>query len=142
SLAAVAPATPAPTQPAAAGATVGPASAVTATDTIAAQAVIAVGEDTLQTPLAQLRFSHVGGALVGASFTSYRTLDDTTAAVELSRGTEPLLRFRILAGGDPLALDQTTLQRDPALDPPSGIGYRGVVRGVPVQVLWSFAPDS
>ena len=145
SLAAVAPAsaTPATPPPAPASApTVGAPSAMTGIDPIAAQAVIPVGEDTLQTPLARLRFSNVGGALVGASFTAYQTLDDTTAAVELSRGTEPLLRFRILAGGDPLALDETTLQREPALDPPSGIAYRGVVRGVPVQVLWSFAPDS
>jgi YidC/Oxa1 family membrane protein insertase len=144
SLAAIAPVTPT----AAAPTSIGPAtaatapSAMTAPDTTAAAAVIAVGEDTIQTSRAQLRFSNRGGALVGASFADYRALDDTTSRVELARADETLLRFRIMAGGDPLALDATTLERDAALDPPSGVAYRGTVRGVPVQVLWSFAPDS
>ncbi len=107
-----------------------------------AEPAVEIVEDTVATPTTQLRFSSVGGALVGASFAKYRSLDDSTSAVELAREGEALLRFRVLAGGDPLAVDETPLVRDPALAPPNGVAYRGTVRGVPVQVLWSFAPDT
>ncbi len=109
-------------------------------DTLRAAAPV-IAEDTITTPTSILRFSNVGGALVGASFLGYRSLDDSTSRVELARTGEFLLRFRIQAGGDALAVDHTVLERAPTA-PPNGVAYRGVVRGVPVTVAWSFAPDS
>jgi YidC/Oxa1 family membrane protein insertase len=118
-----------------------PAMIGAASDTLPAPTAV-VAEDTITTPKAMLRTSTVGGALVGAELTGYRSLDDSTSNVELARSGEGLLRFRIQAGGDALPLDATVLERDPTVTPANGVAYRGVVRGVPVQVQWSFAPDS
>ncbi len=137
------PSSPASTPMPAAGAATAPTQGEVATlraDTSFAPEMV-VTEDTITTPTSVLRFSNAGGALVGASFRGYRSLDDSTSSVELARSGEALLRFRIQAGGDALAIDNTVLERV-ADGPPNGVAYRGVVRGVPVSVRWSFAPDS
>lgn len=102
----------------------------------------ASAETTLvTTPKTRLRLSNVGGALIGAEFTDFRRLGPDSQPIELAPHGQPLLRFRIVAGRDTLALDRTPLRRE-AGGSATDIAYRGEVGGVPVSVRWSFAPDT
>lgn len=94
---------------------------------------------TLTTPTLHLKFVNRGGALVGAELPRYAMLGADSTAVQLARPGESLLRFRAVAAGDTIALDRELLT--PTVESQS-IVYRGVVRNLPVEIRYSFAPDT
>ncbi len=55
--------------------------------------------------LATYDFSTRGAALLGADLPRYKRLDGGTGAVRLSDGGLPLVRYRLIAGGDTIRLD-------------------------------------
>jgi YidC/Oxa1 family membrane protein insertase len=114
-----------------------PAAAVTRTAEMPAAAETTV----VATPKARLRLSNLGGALIGAELSDYQTLGAVRAPVELARVGESLLRFRIVAGGDTLALDRFPFHAEAQSDP-TQVLFRGTVHDVPVAIHWSFAPDT
>jgi YidC/Oxa1 family membrane protein insertase len=121
-------------------ATVGAAAAAGAPSQVEAPSV-RVDTTTVETAKARMRLSNLGGSLIGAEFLRYHTLGQDSSLVELARPGEPLLRFRIYAAGDTLALDRTVLQREISADGQS-VTFRGTVREVPVEVSWNFEPDA
>ena len=135
---------PPPAQPAAVRPP-GAAAALPAADTsaIVGDSAPAVRADTVAvaTRNARLRLSALGGALIGTELTNYHSLGGDSSAVELARPDESLLRFRIVIGADTIPLDHMPLEvtEDSAR---ATVDFRGVARGVPVAVRWSFAPDT
>jgi hypothetical protein len=57
------------------------------------------------TPLATYDFSTRGAALVGADLPRYKRLGGGTGLVRLGDGGQPLVRYRLIAGGDTIRLD-------------------------------------
>ena len=106
-----------------------------------APAQVAAETTLVSTGKARLRLSSIGGALIGAEFTDIRRLSADSSPVELAPRGEPLLRFRLVTGHDTIALDRTSLRRQPGTVP-NEIAYHGDAQGVPVSVQWSFAPDT
>ena len=135
---------PPPAQPAAVRPP-GAAAPLPAADTsaIVGDSAPAVRADTVAvaTRNARLRLSALGGALIGTELTNYHSLGGDSSAVELARPDESLLRFRIVVGADTIPLDHMPLEvtEDSAR---ATVDFRGVARGVPVAVRWSFAPDT
>ena len=92
---------PAPTtvSGAAPGATSGTAPRAPLTPVLEARTV------RLTNALATYDFSTRGAALIGADLPRYNRLGGGTGLVRLSDGGTPLLRYRLIAGGDTIALD-------------------------------------
>ena len=88
------------TGPATTGATtVGAAPSVPQAPTVEARTV------RIANALATYDFSTRGAALLGADLPRYKRLGGGTGLVRLSDGGAPLLRYRLIAGGDTIALD-------------------------------------
>ena len=68
-------------------------------------AVVAVTH-VLRNELATFSFSTLGATMVGAELPKFRRLRNGEGTVQLANHGEPMLRFRIIAGGDTLALDR------------------------------------
>ena len=95
-----APTTGPATGPATTGATtVGAAPSVPQAPTVEARTV------RIANALATYDFSTRGAALLGADLPRYKRLGGGTGLVRLSDGGAPLLRYRLIAGGDTIALD-------------------------------------
>ena len=60
----------------------------------------------LTNALATYDFSTRGATLLGADLPRYKRLGGGTGLVRLGDGGQPLLRYRLIAGGDTIALDQ------------------------------------
>ncbi len=102
----------------------------------------AAAETTVvETAKAHIRLSSLGGSLIGAQLTDFRSLGADSGAVELARPGESLLRFRVVAGRDTLALDNTPLHREGRPDA-NEVVYNGTIGNVGVTVRWNFAPDT
>lgn len=95
----------------------------------------------IATPKVQYELSNRGGALINATLAEYRTLSPDSSIVEIARAGEALFEFTIVAGADTLPLHRTffDVQQDSAA---RTVDFNGVVRGVPVNIRWSFAPDT
>ena len=105
-------------------------------------ATSAAAETTVvATAKAHIRLSSLGGSLIGARLTDFRSLGTDSGAVELARPGESLLRFRVVAGRDTLALDNTPLHREGRPDA-NEVAYNGTIGNVGVTVRWNFAPDT
>ena len=90
-------ATPTPTVAAAPGA---------ATDTAAAAPPVEIRTVELTNPVATFAFTSRGAAFVSATLPRYRRLGADTGLVRLeSPAAAPLLRYRLIAGGDTIAVD-------------------------------------
>ncbi|HEY0969729.1 MAG TPA: YidC/Oxa1 family insertase periplasmic-domain containing protein [Gemmatimonadales bacterium] len=103
---------------------------------------------TVATELAVYRFSNIGAAPVAAEMRNYTSLrgGEVGEPVELSRGTVPLLRYRLVVPGDTIALDRVpfTLTRGAAADSgvPAPLVYDATVSGVRVRIAYSVVPGS
>ncbi len=75
-------------------------------DTTATSA-IAPRTARLENTLAAYEFSTLGAALTRATLTRYARLAGDSGTVELRDGPRPLVRYRLIAGGDTVALDRT-----------------------------------
>jgi YidC/Oxa1 family membrane protein insertase len=99
----------------------------------------------IETPYARYSISSVGASLIGVELTRYHRLGGDSGSVQLARDGEALLRFRLVVGGDTLPLDRAALTRT-ADATPDVVTYSGRLDAmpmqVPVQVRWTFAPDT
>ncbi|MCU0646885.1 MAG: membrane protein insertase YidC [Gemmatimonadaceae bacterium] len=110
---------------------------------------VPVETTTVQTALATFRVSNVGAQLVSARMTQYRALDGTkgsdgqAAPVELARPTAPLVSMRAVVPGDTLLLDAATYTLERSQDGGREVlAYSATVKGTPVSITYTFAPDS
>jgi YidC/Oxa1 family membrane protein insertase len=105
-------ATPAGTTPAATP-TIGPA-----TTQAIAPPVAAVRPETLTlgNELTTLRFSSVGASLIAVDLPRYRQLGGREGTVQLTDPAGPLLRHRILAGGDTVPIASTAFRTSRTLE--------------------------
>ena len=67
---------------------------------------VAITQVTLTNALASYTYSSRGAALVSASLPGYTRLGATTGTVALEAPAEPLLRYRLIAGGDTVRFDE------------------------------------
>ncbi|MFM8602774.1 MAG: hypothetical protein ACKOC2_01605, partial [Gemmatimonadota bacterium] len=81
-----------------------------------APAPVAITEVTLANALATYTYSSRGAAFISATLPKYTRLGATTGTVALEAPAEPLLRYRLIAGGDTVRFDQLafTTTSDPA----------------------------
>ncbi len=86
-----------------------------------------------------------GAALVAAEMPNFRKLGGREGHVSLTHGTEAMLHYRILAGGDTLQLDRTlfTATTD-TVGGRAGVTFTGTVGDArtPVRISYRLAPDS
>jgi YidC/Oxa1 family membrane protein insertase len=140
-----APATPVPGAPDAV------ASAVA--DSVAVPGVAAVPVETVTVagPRAAYRISTLGGALVGARMSGYKSLAPARGGelVELARPGDALLRYRLVVPGDTLDLARTAFraQTTPGAGGVTTVRLEGaasgrVQRNVPVTLTYAVHPDS
>jgi YidC/Oxa1 family membrane protein insertase len=131
-------------------ATATPAEPAASTPTLAAVAdsglpQVAVETTTVTTSVATYRVSSLGARLVSAEMAQYRALGSggTGTQVELARANEALLGMRAVIPGDTLQLDAVpyalTRSQDAGRDV---LTYTATVKGTPVTISYSFAPDS
>lgn len=140
-----APAMAPPSGPAAGAPTAGTTAAVAtqaASATPAPPPPVVAETLALANALATYRFSTLGGSLLSAELPGFRRLGGGEGPVTLARGREPLLRFRILAGGDTIALDGAglTASRDTA-GGRERLTFSGAVGTGRVTVSYVLAPD-
>jgi YidC/Oxa1 family membrane protein insertase len=133
--------------PAAAMPSAGPASTLLPADSI--QVVTPVETTTVQTAVATFRVSSMGASLVSAEMQGYRALDGAKGAdgnaarVELARPNERLLGLRAVIPGDTLLLDAARFALTRTKDGNREVlSYAATVKGTPVTISYSFAPDS
>ena len=90
--------------------------AIAAGDSAPAPAPVEITEVTLANALATYTYSSRGAAFVSATLPKYTRLGATTGTVALEAPAEPLLRYRLIAGGDTVRFDQLafTTTSDPA----------------------------
>jgi len=74
---------------------------------------------SLSNDLTAMRFSTHGAALLSATLPKYLKLSAGNGEVEIAHGAEPMLRYRVIAGGDTIALDTVAFS---AQRPVSGSG--------------------
>ncbi|MCU0635567.1 MAG: membrane protein insertase YidC, partial [Gemmatimonadaceae bacterium] len=127
------------------GVAVGPQAADSAT----MPAAVPVETTTVATKVATYRVSSRGAALVSAEMQQYRALDGSKGgnggapAVELARQGAPLVSMRAVIPGDTLLLDAATYTLARSTDGGREVlAYSGTVKGTPVSITYSFAPDS
>ncbi|MEX2180625.1 MAG: membrane protein insertase YidC [Gemmatimonadaceae bacterium] len=69
-------------------------------------AAVAAESLTLGNDLTTFTFSTLGATFLGAELPRFRRLRNGEGAVRLAHGGEPMLRYRLIAGGDTVALDR------------------------------------
>ncbi len=72
----------------------------------ASPAPVAVTQVTLTNALASYTYSSRGAAFLSATLPKYTRLGATTGTVALEAPAEPLLRYRLIAGGDTVRFDE------------------------------------
>ncbi|HET8771431.1 MAG TPA: membrane protein insertase YidC [Gemmatimonadaceae bacterium] len=120
-------------------------SAVAAGSQVADTAVVPADTIALTNDVTTFHFSTRGASLVAAEMPKFRKLGGNEGHVSLTHGSEPMLSFRILAGGDTLRLDRTMFSATtdmvggrPAV---TFTGTLGEAR-TPVTIAYRLAPDS
>ena len=125
-----APARPSATEREVKGLAVGPAAA---TETV-----------TVRTATSTYLFNTLGGAPFAIIADSYPALNGLGGHVELRHGREPLLRFRVLAAGDTIALDRMvfTAQKGNGAAGSAVATFHGKAGAVTATIRYEFAPDN
>ena len=130
------------------------AGAPASADSVAAAAPPVGAADTVvvTTPRVTYRFSTRGASPIGATLRTYRALSPEGGNVELTRPGLPLLRYRLVAGSDTLALDRLPFAVDrPQTGPRTGdagatearpLTFGATVGGREVAITYTFSPDS
>jgi YidC/Oxa1 family membrane protein insertase len=75
---------------------------------------------------------------------SYPALNGQAGPVVLRHGSEPLLRFRVLSGGDTIALDRTTFRAAPgrSADGSETVTFTSTGSGVSTTIRYQFSRDN
>ncbi len=134
-----APAQGAPTSTPAA--TVGKAPTV-ATATTEAAPVVAETL-SLSNELTSFNFSSRGATFVSAELPRYQQLGGGEGTVRLAHGREPMLKYRLIAGGDTINIDQVDFAtvRDTVSGRPR-VSFTGMAGGARVQIEYLLATDN
>ena len=131
--------TAAPTAPAATAATGAGVPAVSA-DTF-----------TLSNELATFRFSTIGAQFLSADLPRFAQLGGREGTVQLAHGAEPMLRLRLIAGGDTVPLERLAFQvarvrgefgADSTRVAADGLLFRAAVGTGAISVNYTLAPDN
>ena len=93
--------------------------------------------------LTTLSFTTRGAAFLGAALPKYRQLGKDSGTVRLEHGSEPMLSYRLIAGGDTIALDTIafTATRSTADSRPA-LTFTGAIGAARVVVRYELAPDN
>jgi YidC/Oxa1 family membrane protein insertase len=99
---------------------------------------------SVTTPLATFQFGTTGASLLGVELTAYRALSGAGGQVQLARLGEPLIRYRLLTGGDTVPLHQLVFDQDgiEQKDSLTELTFRTTVAGGTVTVRYSIMHDN
>lgn len=111
----------------------------------AAQTVAPVVAETLTigNELTSFRFSNYGAQLLEADLPRFNRLGGREGNVALAHGREPMLRYRVIAGGDTIALAQIpfTATRETSAKG-EVLRFDGTVAGGTMQISYAMSPDN
>ncbi len=111
------------------------AAAITAAPVTPAE-TLALGNE-----LTTFRLSTRGATLLSAELPRFRELHTGENPVQLVHGGEPLLRFRLIAGGDTLALDALSFRATRATTPQGEqLVFTGAIGAAPVTISYTLTP--
>jgi YidC/Oxa1 family membrane protein insertase len=111
----------------------------------AAQPVAPVVAETLSmgNELTTFRFSNYGAQFLEADLPRFNRLGGRQGNVALAHGREPMLRFRVIAGGDTISLAQVpfTATRETSATG-EVLRFDGAVGGGTMQISYTMSPDN
>jgi YidC/Oxa1 family membrane protein insertase len=93
--------------------------------------------------LTTFRFSSAGASFVSADLPAFRKLGGREGSVQLAHGREAMLRYRLLAGGDTIPLDQVSFQA--TMDSVAGrprATFTGALGTARIGVTYTLAEDN
>lgn len=98
---------------------------------------------SLGNELTTFRFSNFGAQLLEADLPRFNRLGGREGNVALAHGREPMLRFRVIAGGDTIALAQVpfTATRETSTKG-EVLRFEGTVGGGTMQISYTMSPDN
>lgn len=104
---------------------------------------IAAETITVANDLVRLSLSTQGAALVTAGLPRYRQLSDAAGEVVLANAGAPMLRYRLIAGGDTIALDTVAFSavRGTA-EGRESVTFTGALGAARVEVKYALEPDN
>ena len=99
---------------------------------------------TVHTATSTYLFNTLGGAPFAVIADSYPALNGLGGHVELRHGREPLLRYRVLAGSDTIALDQMVFsgRTETSADGSAVATFHGSAGAITATVRYQFARDN
>lgn len=124
---------------------------VAAPPVASAAPAISVDTFTLSNELATFRFSTVGAQFLSADLPRFAQLGGREGTVQLAHGAEPMLRLRLIAGGDTVPLERLAFQAsrvrgefgaDTARVAADGLLFRAAVGTGAISVNYTLAPDN
>lgn len=122
-----------------------PATNIPALAAQGAPAVASAVADTvsLTNELTTFRFSSLGASFLSADLPGFEKLGGLAGSVQLAHGREAMVRYRVIAGGDTLALDQVpfTAVQD-SVGGRAGVTFSGMLGTVPVEISYRIAADN
>ncbi len=122
-----------------------PVPAASASPAVQAPAIPVVSAETLSlaNALVDLRLSTRGAALESAVLPNFKKLGGSEGEVRLAHGRESMIHYRIVAGGDTLALDQVPFGavRDTVGGRPR-VTFTGMLGAARVTVAYQLAADN
>jgi YidC/Oxa1 family membrane protein insertase len=107
------------------------------------QATIAAETLAISNELTTLRFSSAGASFLSADLPRFRQLGGREGTVQLAHGREAMLSYRILAGGDTLALEQANFAS--TTDTVAGrprVTFTGMIAAARVEIAYTLAADN
>ena len=113
--------------------------------------VVSADTLTLSNELATFRFSTIGAQFLSADLPRFAQLGGREGSVQLAHGNEPMLRLRLIAGGDTVPLERLAFQAsrvrgefgaDSALVAADGLLFRAAVGTGAISVNYTLAPDN
>ncbi len=98
---------------------------------------------TLANELTTVAFSTLGARFISADLPRFQQLGGREGTVRLAHGNEPMLAFRIIAGGDTLDLGRVVFRSSRAMtDAGERLTFDGSVGAAAVRIAYTLAPDN
>ncbi|MBL8998463.1 MAG: membrane protein insertase YidC [Gemmatimonadetes bacterium] len=98
---------------------------------------------TVTNPLATFAFSTRGAALLSAELPRYQQLSASAGTVVLENGRTPMLRYRLIAGGDTIALDTVAFTgTKEAIGDRESVTFTGALGAARITVRYALAADN
>ena len=134
---------PASTAPLSAAATPTMSAIAPATDAAPVAAPIAAETLSLGNELTTFRFSNYGAQFLEADLPRFNKLGGREGNVALAHGREPMMRFRVIAGGDTISLAQVpfTATRETTAAGEQ-LRFDGMIGGATMQISYTMSADN